>query len=55
MDLQISETSVFITYLNAAIALAALGLSISNRRTQLDSYRLTRSTHRSNTNDFPRH
>ncbi|SDT17314.1 hypothetical protein SAMN05216598_4265 [Pseudomonas asplenii] len=52
MDLQISETSVFITYLNAAIALAALGLSISNRRTQLDSYRLTRSTHRSNTNDF---
>ncbi|WP_273822861.1 MULTISPECIES: hypothetical protein [Pseudomonas] len=52
MGLQISDTATFITYLNAVIAVAALCLSISNRRTQLATYRLTRSSHWSSTNDL---
>lgn len=40
------------TYVNGAIALVALCLSIRNRKTQKAMYRLTRSTHWSSTNDF---
>lgn len=42
----------FMTYVNAVMAFVALYLSIRNRGTQIAMYRLSRSTHRSSTNDF---
>ncbi len=50
--MEITGSGGVMTYVNAAIALVALYLSIRNRKTQIEMYRLTRSTHWSSTNDF---
>ncbi|WP_047541926.1 hypothetical protein [Pseudomonas simiae] len=50
--MEMTGSAGIMTYVNAVIALVALYLSMRNRRTQIAMYRLTRSTHWSNTNDF---